>query len=199
MTDPVRLFVLARHGQSLLNVEGRVNCDPHRDEGLSEQGVKEARALGQLISAVRIEIAVVSPFPRTMETARLALAGRDVPLMVEDDLGDVRIGTFEGRTVADYRASKPHRDRNLRFPGGESLNEAALRYANVVERLLDRDESVTLVVSHEILVRYALNAANGSDDLDRPAHDIANATPYLFDGAALGRALLRLRELAGQG
>ena len=38
-----------------------------------------------------------------------------------------------------------------------------------------------LVVCHEIPVRYALNAAAGSDDLDGPEHAIPNATPYLFD------------------
>jgi len=46
-------------------------------------------------------------------------------------------------------------------------------------------------------VRYALNAAAGSDELDRPVHDVANATPYLFDDAALLRAADRIDELAG--
>ena len=51
-----------------------------------------------------------------------------------------------------------------------------------------RAEQVVLVVCHEIPVRYALNAASGSDDLDGPEHAIPNATPYLFDEQALARA-----------
>ena len=44
-----------------------------------------------------------------------------------------------------------------------------------------------LVVCHEIPVRYALNAAAGSDALDGPPfHDLPNAVPFLFDGDALG-------------
>ena len=52
-------------------------------------------------------------------------------------------------------------------------------------------------VCHEIPVRYAVNAAAGSVELDGPLHDVANATPYVFDAAGLRRAIDRLRELAG--
>ena len=192
----MRLFVLARHGQSLLNIEGIVNGDPQRDPGLSELGVVEATSLGQQISAIKLDVAIVSPFPRTVQTAEIALDGCNVPCVLDDELGDVRIGTHEGQSLADYRDSQPHNDRNLRFPEGESLNEAAQRYARAFARLLSRNERVTLVVCHEIPVRYALNAARGSADLDRPLHTLANATPYLFDETALERAIIRIRELS---
>jgi hypothetical protein len=45
-------------------------------------------------------------------------------------------------------------------------------------------------------VRYALNAAAGSDELDGPEHVIPNATPYLFDETALARAAARIDLLA---
>ena len=53
-----------------------------------------------------------------------------------------------------------------------------------------------LVVTHEIPVRYAINAADGSDDLDGPAHQLANATPYLFDKEALARAVEVIERVA---
>jgi len=46
-------------------------------------------------------------------------------------------------------------------------------------------------------VRYALNAAAGSRDLDGPAHLIANATPYVFDERALERAADHIDSLLG--
>ena len=52
-----------------------------------------------------------------------------------------------------------------------------------------------LVVCHEIPIRYALNAAAGSDDLDAPEHSLPNATPYLFDDVALARAAQRIEQL----
>jgi len=57
---------------------------------------------------------------------------------------------------------------------------------------LQRDEDTILCICHEIPVRYAVNAAAGSDNLDAPVHDIRNATPYLFDAAALTRTVNRL-------
>ena len=62
-------------------------------------------------------------------------------------------------------------------------------------KLLERSESSILVVTHEIPIRYALNAADGSDDLDGPAHQLANATPYLFDEDALARAVAGIERL----
>ena len=50
-----------------------------------------------------------------------------------------------------------------------------------------------LVVCHEIPIRYALNAAAGSDDLDAPVHDVPNATAILFDEPSLRRAAERIR------
>ena len=193
----MRIFLLSRHGQSLFNVAGIVNGDPLLDRGLSEQGIAEAERLGGQIDPIGLDVLIVSPFPRAVQTANIALGVRRIPREVDDDLGDVRLGDLEGWTTADYRAHKCHLDRDTPFPNGESLNDAARRYADAFERLLERDERVTLVVCHEIPVRYAVNAANDSDDLDGPLHDLANAAPYLFDDAALRRAVERIRELAG--
>lgn len=192
----MRLFLVVRHGQSLFNADKVVNGDPDLDRGLSEQGIEEAQRLGGEIAALPIDLLAVSPFPRALQTANIALAGREVPHLVDDDLGDVQIGELEGKTLDEYRAAPAHANRKERFPGGESLDEAALRYASVAEGLLAREEPTTLVVCHEIPVRYLSNAARGSDTLDAPLHSVANATPYLFDADALARAAVRIRELA---
>ena len=192
----MRLLILTRHGRSLLNVAGVVNGDPALDRGLAADGRAAAEALGVQLRAVRIDLCVASRFPRAQETAALAL-GSDrpqVPQLVDPDLDDVRIGELEGRTLADYHAWKRAHVRSDRFPGGESLDEAAARYAAAFARLADRPEETILCVCHEIPVRYAVNAAAGSPDPDAPFHDIPNATPFLFDEEALRRAVEQLRR-----
>jgi broad specificity phosphatase PhoE len=192
----MRLFLVARHGQSLFNVDKVVNGDPALDRGLSEQGIEEATQLGSQLAALPLDLVAVSPFPRALQTANIALGGREVPHVVDEDLGDVRIGELEGASLDAYRESAGHHDPAVRFPGGESLDEAALRYAGAFERLLARDEQVTFVVCHEIPVRYLANAAAGSDELNGPLHFVANATPYLFDETSLGRGVARMRQRA---
>jgi broad specificity phosphatase PhoE len=110
-------------------------------------------------------------------------------------LDDIDVGDLEGATIDDYHAWKVAHTRAEPFPGGESLDAAALRYARAFRNLLDRPEQAILVVCHEIPVRYAVNAAAGSDDLDRPEHGIPNAAPYLFDEAGLTRAAARIEQL----
>ena len=146
----MRLFVLSRHGRSVLNVRGIVNGDPLRDPGLAPEGIEGARELGLQLLALAVGVAVVSPFPRALETVAAALEGRDVPVVVDDDLGDVGVGDLDGKTLAEYRIATAYDDRDRRFPGGETLNEAARRYPDAFERLLSRTEPVTLVVCHEI-------------------------------------------------
>jgi len=192
----MRLLLLARHGQSAFNVSGVINGDPARDEGLSPLGREEGLKFGGQIAGIAIDVCVVSEFPRAQTTARLALGDRNgVPTVVDPGLNDIRIGDLEGATLADYRSWKRAHTRQDRFPGGESLDEAARRYAQAWERVAARAERAILVVCHEIPLRYALNGASGSDDLDSPVHDIANATPYLFTHEALTAAAVRIAEL----
>jgi probable phosphoglycerate mutase len=192
----VRLFVLVRHGQSELNATHRVNGDPSVPVALTEQGREEARALGYQVAAIELDLCVHTRFPRTRETAEIALAQRQVPLEVEPLLDDIGVGDLEGKTIDDYRAWKREHTRADAFPGGESLDDAARRYALAFERLLARSEPRILVVCHEIPVRYAINAAIGSADLDAPAHEIRNCVPYLFDEHGLRGAADRIRLLA---
>ncbi len=163
---------------------------------LTRAGEREARLLGQQLAGITVDLCVHTRFPRTRQTAELALEGRDVPFLEEPGLDDVRIGELEGETVDAYRVWKQAHTRADRFPGGESLGETARRYAAALRRVLELPAESVLVVCHELPIRYALNAHAGSDELDHPFHEIPNAVPYLFDGPALAAAADRIELLA---
>ena len=191
------MFVLARHGHSVLNVERRINGNPAVDVPLTEQGREDGRLLGLQLANVPLELCVVTRFPRTRATAEAALAGRAVPFEVEPLLDDIDVGELEGETIEQYRAWKARHTRADRFPGGESLDDAARRYVEGFRALLERHSGSgwVLVVCHEIPIRYALNAAAGSNELDGPVHEIPNATPFVFERAALERAAAGVEAL----
>lgn len=193
----MRLFVLSRHGESTLNLENRVNGDPSVAVPLTENGREAATRLGAQVAGAPIELGVHTRFGRTRETLAIALHGRPVPLLEEQLLDDIDVGELEGETLDAYRAWKHAHARSEPFPGGESLDDAARRYARAFRALLARPERCVLVVCHEIPLRYALNAAAGSNELDGPARLIANATPYLFDERSLERAAARIESLVG--
>jgi broad specificity phosphatase PhoE len=194
----MRLFLLARHGESTLNVAGRVNGDPSVPVPLTERGRAEASELGRQIANVRVDLCFVTRFTRTHETAEVALAGRQVPIEVEPLLDDVDIGELEGKTIDDYHTWKREHTRADAFPGGESLDDTARRYAQGFRKVAAAEGEIILVICHEIPVRYALNALGGSDDLDGPVHAIRNAAPYLFAEDALRLAADRIEELSAR-
>jgi broad specificity phosphatase PhoE len=195
----VRLFVLSRHAESTLNRERRVNGDPAQPAPLTERGQEEARLLALQLGALAVELVVHTRFSRTRETAEAVAGARNLPRVEEPLFDDIRVGDLEGLSIERYREVKRELGRSRPFPGGESLDDAARRYAEGYQRLLERPESVVLVVFHEIPLRYALNAASGSNELDAPVHDLPNARPFLFDEATLTQAAERIAELAGAG
>jgi broad specificity phosphatase PhoE len=193
------LVVLARHAHSELNVERRINGDPSRPVHITDEGREEARRLGFQLANIAFDLCLHTRFGRTQETAALALAGRDVPVEVEPLFDDIDVGDLEGVSVEDYRAWKRQHTRADPFPGGESLDSAARRYVQAYRKLLGGGRRSVLVVCHEIPIRYALNAASGSDTFDVPVHEIPNATPFLFDEESLARAADRIETLSWPG
>jgi 2,3-bisphosphoglycerate-dependent phosphoglycerate mutase len=190
------LFILARHAQSTLNVEKRVNGDPGVPVELTEKGVRQARWLGLQVAQLPIDLCVHTRFQRTRETAAIVLEGRDVPRREEPLLDDIDVGDLEGRTYAEYRAWKRTHSRREQFPGGESLDQSAARYARAFASLALSSSGVVLVVCHEIPLRYVLNTTAGSDSLEAPVHSVPNAMPFLFETAAVSRAAQAIERMA---
>jgi len=188
--------VFSRHAHSELNAQHRVNGDPSVPVRLTDVGKEEARLLGLQLSNLPFDLCMHTRFGRTQETAALALAGRDVPVEVEPLLDDIDVGELEGVSVEEFRAWKAKHTRADRFPGGESLDDAARRYAEAYRKLLEGSRRLVFVVCHEIPIRYALNGAAGSDQLDGPVHALPNATPFMFDRPSLARAAERIEALA---
>jgi broad specificity phosphatase PhoE len=194
----VRLLVIARHAESTLNDVQRINGDPTVRVDLTDEGREEARELGLQVANLPLDLCLHTRFTRTRDTAEIALAGRDVPFREEPLFDDIDVGELEGETIEDYRTWKRAHTRADAFPGGESLDDAARRYATGFRHLLDEPRDTVLLVCHEIPLRYALNGAAGSDELDGPVHQLRNATPYLFDEVGVRRAVEGIERLVGR-
>ncbi|MBV9857177.1 MAG: histidine phosphatase family protein [Streptosporangiaceae bacterium] len=185
-----RLFVFARHAESAANVAHVVSSDPSRLVALTERGQAQARALGAQLASVHIDLAVGTRLLRTQQTIEIALAGRDVPVLVEPGFDELRAGDLDGAPMEAYRSWKRQHAPDDRLPHGESVDDALRRYADALRRLLARTETVTLVVVHELALRHIAAAAAGSPP--SPGTDIVNAAPYLFDERAARRAVAAL-------
>jgi broad specificity phosphatase PhoE len=191
----VERLVIVRHAESEFSAVGRVNGDPAVDGGgLTDRGRRQARALGGLLADEPIDLCAVTEFARTLETAALALAGRDVPTIVVPELNEIGIGSFEGGSLAEYRTWARANDPTADCPGGgESRVAAATRFARGFRVLLDRPEPTILAVSHGLPVRYLLFALVERDPT-AIVEPVEHAEPHRVSRAGLERAVERLER-----
>jgi broad specificity phosphatase PhoE len=153
---------------------------------LTQRGQTQARRLGALVAGLEIDLAVATRLVRTQLTVELALEERAVPLLVEPRFDEIRMGDYDGAPIEDYWAWKEQHGPDEHFPHGESLDEARIRYASGLRSLLSRSERVTLVVVHELALRWIYQGA--TESRQRLHATFGNTTPYLFDEYAVTRA-----------
>jgi broad specificity phosphatase PhoE len=158
----VRTLLLARHGLAASNLDGGTASSAVPGAGLAEEGVEQARRLGVELADEQIDLGVATELLRTRETLELALAGRDVPVVVVPELNEIRFGRFDGGRLAAYREWAGGERPDTHAPGGgESRAFAAARFARGLRILLARKEEVILAIGHALPVRYVLDAAQG--------------------------------------
>jgi broad specificity phosphatase PhoE len=190
-------LILARHAHAASNAGDTINGIPP-GAGLSPQGAEEAVALGRLLETEPIELGVSSRFRRASETLALALAGSGVSLTVEPGLDEIGFGSFEGGTLAAYRAWAWKHGPDAACPGaGETRADAARRIAAGLGALLDRPERVILAVTHGLPLRYVIDAADGSFPGQR-LESVPHAVPFSFDRVQVERAAATLNEWAAE-
>jgi len=157
----VETLLLVRHGFAGSNRDDIASC-AIPGEGLTPEGVQQARALGAVLVETEIALAATTELSRTYETLRLALEGRDVPSIVVPELNEIHFGSFDGGPLETYRAWAAAHSPSVRAPGGgESRAEAAARFARGLRVLLEREEQTILLVGHALALRYVVDAAEG--------------------------------------
>ncbi len=143
-----------RHGQTNYNLQGLCNDDPRRDVHLSETGRTQAQQTAEALRDTPLEQILVSPLPRTRQTAEIVNQYHRVPVRICPELNDIRSG-FDGRPVAAYFAAIGTDPLHIRPPGGESRLE---HYQRITRLLLDLQQQKVdnfLIVAHEETLRAA--------------------------------------------
>jgi 2,3-bisphosphoglycerate-dependent phosphoglycerate mutase len=158
----VKTLLAARHGESEFSARQLVNGDPGVACPLTDAGRAQARALGEAVSGEPIDLVAVTEFERVRETAELALAGRNISVLVVPELNDPRYGEFEGGPLDRYREWAWGMGPLDAPDGGEHRGEIATRYAHGLRKLLDRPEETILLVAHSLPLAYLRDAAAGT-------------------------------------
>jgi probable phosphoglycerate mutase len=142
-----RVF-LVRHGETEWSVTGQHTG--RTDIPLTEEGRRQAERLGARLARERFALVLVSPLKRALETARLAGFGDVAEL--EPDLVEWDYGAYDSLTAADIRRERPGwTPWQGGFPGGETLEDLAVRADRVLGRARAVDGDVALFAHGHIL------------------------------------------------
>lgn len=124
---------------------------------LDEEGRLQARALAAYLKKERIDFAVASDLSRASETAETILEGRDIPLVLETRLREMRFGEWEGLDWTQIRERYPHLPegswsdpREYTPEGGESFDEVHERVGAVLAYIREKivPGQRALIVTH---------------------------------------------------
>jgi probable phosphoglycerate mutase len=198
-----RRVYLMRHGSvDYFAADGR----PLRPDSvtLNDDGRRQAEAAGCLLAEVPLDRAVCSGLPRSVETARLVLGPRTLPLETRPELREIEPGKLSSlghplskeaeRAFAGalHTALQP----DDRFLAGETFESLARRAVPCFRQLLaEPDWSHLLIVAHGavnlLLLTTALGAGLGTMALMEQEYGCIN----IFDVEPDGRCLVRMVNL----
>jgi broad specificity phosphatase PhoE len=171
------LQYLVRHGESVSNLEGRVQGQA--DIELSPLGHAQARQVAnwarRLAASRPGDVATIrevwsSPLRRARETAAAIAAAIGLPVLLDEQLCELHAGIFQGHLwadlekmfpdeVAQWRSGDPH----YVIPGGESRVQLAARGRAALESLAARDTLGMIVVAHGGVLTAALGSMLGRE------------------------------------
>ena len=157
-------IVLVRHGEPEECIRGR--CYGRLDVGLSAEGREQVRRTRRFLAGVPLMTVYSSPKRRALESACLLVA-HPAHVTVDERLGEIDFGIFEGLTFADIARRFPQKyeewmnhPTDVAFPGGETFLAMVTRVRGALNdlRRLHRGQTIA-VVSHGGVNRIALATA----------------------------------------
>jgi probable phosphoglycerate mutase len=147
-SHPAHEVALVRHGETEWSRAGRHTG--RTDVPLTEQGRRQAEAVGAALGDRDFALVLTSPLGRALETCRLAGFGdRAQP---RDELMEWDYGAYEGRTTSEIREERP--GWTLWRDGvreGETIEQVGQRVDRVLEQIRSLEGDALLFAHGHVL------------------------------------------------
>ena len=188
-----KVLYCIRHGTALHNVlfweQGEDVYKKYRDTPLVKKGVDEAKVLGETWEDIdKIELVIVSPLLRTLQTADNIFSKKDVPMIALDCVMEYSQGLDlcnKRKSIIEYKPCYPKVDfshikddvetrwREDKYETVEELNE---RIKEMIKFIKTRKEIHIAIVSHSSYLGHYLFDRIGDEE-----NEIKHCYPYIHN------------------
>ena len=153
---------LIRHGETEWNKQNRLQGN--KDSPLTPCGMKQAREVKKSLEQISINHAYVSPLKRARDTLKIILEDRELEATIKDNLREISLGPWEGKTRQETALSHPNeyavfweRPDLFDLPGADTFQELQNRMVDELESIFANNKNKNiLVVSHWVAIKVAL-------------------------------------------
>ncbi len=157
-TNATTTIILARHGETDYNLEGR--CQGAVDIPLNATGIKQAEALAESLKHVKIDVFIASPLQRAYVTTQKVAAWHGNPgIIVEPRLREINLGEWASQKSSDLKLSEPKKfprwqaqPWKVRPPKGESMKEEQRRCHAALEDIVAKHAGKTIFIGAHSMV-----------------------------------------------
>ena len=145
---------IVRHGETEWNKEGRMQG--RLNSNLTPMGKKYATRLGERLKDTEFAHIISSPSGRALETVQLIKGNRDIPIMTDERIMEMNLGSWQGMRQDELKKKFPNEFEQFinkpddhQIEGAESLTEMSNRATEFLTGLKkSRDNGNLLVVTH---------------------------------------------------
>lgn len=163
----VTTVYLVRHCEALGNamgtIQGSTDCD------ISPKGALQLEKLAQRCLSIPFDAVYSSPLIRALKTARAAVGGRPIPILIDDGLRELHFGLMDGKRYEELGTLFPKENEifqkdfgHFRAPQGESVSEVYERTSKAFERIVRENQGKVIgFFSHGAALRALLTYLHG--------------------------------------
>jgi broad specificity phosphatase PhoE len=148
----MKLFCV-RHGETLYNLEGRIQGQS--DSHLSPLGRRQCAAVAAALAQFDVDAIIASPLARAMESAHVLADKLRLEVRTDPRLMEINAGVFQGLTWSEIAERYPEdaarwrsQDPDYRIPGGESRRDVMLRAHAALVAIRQAGHRQAVVMAH---------------------------------------------------
>lgn len=153
---------IVRHGETEWNIENKLQG--WKDSALTNKGIEHSLRLQKRLEPIHFHHIYASPSGRAVHTANLIKGLQNIEVKTDENLKEIHLGSWEGKTHDDVKLLEPERYNHFwNAPHlyvadtGETFEQLKTRVENFLSSIVaEHTKGNILIVTHTVFIKMLL-------------------------------------------